>query len=266
LLDQILATKRREVAARRSQLPLSVLLDRISESEKALFLPTITQPGVNIIAEIKYQSPSRGPFKCRLKPREVAAIYQENGAAALSVLTDQTYFAGNLDFLAEITRRHEREEEHSIRLPALCKDFILDRYQIAEAAGHGASAYLLIVSALSPEQLTDLLEYGKDFGLDALVEIHDPFELEKAIESGARLIGVNNRDLRTFKIDLDISFDIAKRMEREFGYALVSESGISEPLQIAELRDAGFSAFLVGSVLMDADDPGRKLRELKGES
>jgi indole-3-glycerol phosphate synthase len=265
MLDQILLTKRNEVAARQAELPLRTLLDRINESKKPDFIASVRQPGYNIIAEIKYQSPSRGSFKCRYPPRDVAAIYQESGAAALSVLTDKTYFAGSLQFLSEVTQTSENEEGPPIRLPALCKDFIIDRYQVAEAAHHGASAYLLIVSALSPGQLTDLMNYGKDFSLDPLVEIHSPFELEKALESGARLIGVNNRDLHTFKVDLNVSFDIAKRMERETGYTLVSESGFSEHLQIAELRDAGFSAFLVGSVLMDADDPGRKLRELRGE-
>jgi indole-3-glycerol phosphate synthase len=266
VLDQILAAKRLEVDARKSRTPLPALIDLIQEKEEPGFLSAITEPGVNIIAEIKYRSPSRGSFKSRLKPREVAAIYQEHGAAALSVLTDKSFFGGDLEFLAEVTGSPENEEDRPIRLPALCKDFIIDRYQIAEAARHGASAYLLIVSALARVQLTDLREYGADFGLDPLVEVHDAFELETAIEAGARLIGVNNRDLRSFQVNLDVSFDIAKRMERERGYTLVSESGISEHLQIAELRDAGFSAFLVGSVLMDADDPGRKLLELKGES
>ena len=118
---------------------------------------------------------------------------------------------------------------------------------------------LLIVSCLSEQQLQSLIHYGQEFQLDALVEVHDPFELEKAVNAGTRIIGVNNRNLRTFEVDLNTSFDIARRMEREGGYTLISESGIQEHSQIVELQDAGFQAFLVGSILMDSSDPGEEV-------
>ena len=176
----------------------------------------------------------------------------------MSVLTEKHYFSGDLSFLQEIA-----EEQPELAL--LRKDFIVDPYQVVEARSSGACAYLLIVACLSEQKLQSLIHYGQEFQLDALVEVHDPFELEKAINAGAGIIGVNNRNLRTFEVDLDTSFDIARRMEGEKGYTLISESGIEEHSQIVELQDAGFQAFLVGSIFMDASDPGRKLRQLRGE-
>lgn len=237
----------------RSRLPLNRLLDQIPEQPPPSFTAAITQPGINIIAEIKYRSPSRGRFACHLPPKELAGIYVENGAAALSVLTEKKYFDGDVEFLRAV----------EVEAPLLRKDFIIDRYQVAEARFYGASAYLLIVSCLSRGELSGLISYGKDFQLDALVEVHDAFELEAALESGARLIGVNNRDLQTFQVDLRTSFEIARRMEKETGCILVAESGISEHSQIVELQDAGFSAFLIGSTLMDSADPGARLRQLR---
>lgn len=255
MLDQIVTTKKTELGATKHRLPLPELLRRISDTPQApSFLAAITQPQINIIAEIKYRSPSHGPFACRLPPQDLARIYAENGAVAISVLTEKNYFDGDIEYL--------RQVEASV--PLLRKDFIVDRYQVPESRFYGASAYLLIVSCLSRGELCDLIQYGKDFQVDALVEVHDPFELEAVVESGARIIGVNNRNLKTFEVDIAVSFDIAKRMEKESGYTLVSESGIDERPQILELRDAGFSAFLIGSTLMDSSDPGKKLSELCG--
>ncbi|MDA2931123.1 indole-3-glycerol phosphate synthase TrpC [Acidobacteria bacterium AH-259-O06] len=258
MLAEIVAFKKRELMDTKRQLPLDDLLRQVPDLSPPSFNAAITQAGINIIAEIKYKSPSHGSFACQLPPGDLAKVYSESGAVALSVLTEKNYFAGDLQFLEEI---HKELPE----LPLLRKDFIVDRYQIAEARIKGASAYLLIVSCLSGEELCSLISYGRDFQLDALVEVHDPFELERAMRNNARIIGVNNRNLRTFEVDIDTSFDVAKRMEGEENYILVSESGINEHAQIAELQDAGFSAFLIGSTLMDSPDPGKKLRQLKGE-
>jgi indole-3-glycerol phosphate synthase len=149
-------------------------------------------------------------------------------------------------------------------VPLLRKDFIIDRYQIAEAGIAGASAYLLIVACLEKRALEDLQKAGRDYGLESLVEIHDSYELEAAVDSGATMIGVNNRDLRSFEVNVNTSFEIARRMEGESEVELIAESGISNPSLIAELRDAGFSAFLIGTALMDSRNPARRLRQLLG--
>lgn len=258
MLDQIVEFKKQELLQTKESVPLEKLLGEIPDEAPVSLSKALAQPGVNIIAEIKYRSPSRGEFACQLPCLGLAGIYSENGAAALSVLTEKKYFSGDLSFLQEIAQQKPE-------LALLRKDFIVDRYQIVEARSSGASAYLLIVSCLEERQLQSLIQYGQEFQLDALVEIHDPFELETAIRGGARIIGVNNRNLRNFEVDLDTSFDIARRMEGETGYTLISESGIEHHSQIAELQDAGFQAFLVGSILMDSSDPGKKLRQLRGE-
>ncbi len=258
VLERIVASKKQELIQTKESVPLEKLLGRIPEEPPVSLTSALAQSGVNIIAEIKYKSPSRGEFTCQLACRELAGIYSENGAVALSVLTEKNYFSGDLSFLQEIA-----EEQPELAL--LRKDFIVDPYQVVEARSSGACAYLLIVACLSEQKLQSLIHYGQEFQLDALVEVHDPFELEKAINAGAGIIGVNNRNLRTFEVDLDTSFDIARRMEGEGGYTLISESGIEEHSQIVELQDAGFQAFLVGSIFMDSSDPGRKLRQLRGE-
>jgi indole-3-glycerol phosphate synthase len=258
MLDQIVTSKKQELIQTKESVPLEKLLGRIPEEPPVSLKSALAKPGVNIIAEIKYKSPSHGEFACQLPCLDLAGIYSENGAAALSVLTEKSYFSGDLSFLQEIAQ--EKPE-----LALLRKDFIVDPYQVVEARSSGACAYLLIVSCLNEQQLQSLIHNGQEFQLDALVEVHDPFELEKALNGGARIIGVNNRNLQTFEVDLDTSFDIARRMEGEEGYTLISESGIEEHSQIVELQDAGFQAFLVGSILMSSSDPGEKLRELRGE-
>lgn len=257
MLEKIVSYKRLELSARMLELPMDELVHQISEEIRPSFRSAITKEGINIIAEIKYRSPSHGSFTCQLPALELARIYSENGASAISVLTEKRYFSGDLHFLQEIS-------EDLDEMPLLRKDFILDRYQVLESRVNGASACLFIVACLEENQLRELIACSADWALDAVVEIHSPRELEKAINSGASIIGVNNRDLRTFTVDLSTSFEIAKRMERETGYVLVSESGIQEHSQLLELQDAGFSAFLVGSILMDLPNPGKKLRELIG--
>ncbi|RPI21956.1 MAG: indole-3-glycerol-phosphate synthase [Acidobacteria bacterium] len=223
------------------------------------FKDALTKSGTNIIAEIKYSSPSHGPFACKLSPEDIGKVYRDHGAAAISVLTEEPRFNGKLEYLRKVAEIDDCP-------PLLRKDFIRTRDQVKEAADHGASAYLLIVRDLSPGLLKDLLLYGEDRNLEPLVEIHDAFELEAAMDQGTRLIGVNNRDLRTFEVKLDTCFQIAKLLEKEKVYTLVAESGIKERSVILELQDAGFSGFLIGSVFMDAKDPGKKLLELRGEA
>ncbi len=259
MLDQIVARKQIELLEDKVRKPFEVLLAELSGAQSPDFQRALQGDGINIIAEVKYSSPSHGPFAIQWPPQEVVQAYLDGGAAAVSVLTDQQFFNGKPEYLQQL--RGEFPE-----LALLRKDFLIDRYQVLEARVWGASAYLLIVACLEAGQLSDLMGYGAELGLDALVEVHDLRELETAVESGARLIGVNNRNLKTFDVDLDTSFRVARRLEGESGFTLVSESGIREYLQIQELQDAGFSAYLIGSSMMDSQEPAAKLRELRGEA
>ncbi|HUG44722.1 MAG TPA: indole-3-glycerol phosphate synthase TrpC [Acidobacteriota bacterium] len=273
MLTRIIADKRRELAERkknRESPPVGQLLTEEAPS----FRGAISRDDCNVIAEIKYQSPSHGPFLCQDPPEEIAESYVRAGAAAISVLTDAKHFHGSLEHLRRVRARldeipgaHTAEgagltEEAFSQTPLLRKDFILDPVQVDEARSFGASAFLLIAACLSADELSSLRGHGEELGMDALVEVHDLFELDAAIESGASIIGVNNRNLRSFEVDLRTSFDMARRMEGESGYLLVAESGISEPSQLGELRDAGFCAFLLGTILMNSASPGRRLSEL----
>ncbi len=279
-LERILETKRQEVARRSERIRLDQLLDRVPESRPTLLSQALSAAGLQIIAELKYRSPSHGPFTCQDPPAEIGRAYARAGAAALSILTDEDYFGGRLEYLDEINAamqrrwilrddekdREEVEDEawRDRRLPLLRKDFIVDRYQVAEARAHGASAFLLIVAALSRDRLAALRHYGGDLGLEALVEVHDLFELDSALESGSRIIGVNNRNLKDFSVDIRTSFEIARRLEGETSLTLVAESGLSTRSQLMELKDAGFSGFLIGTTFMETACPGLRLEELLG--
>ena len=257
MLDQIVREKRMELVEKQQAVPHRELLARIPEQPAPSLSDVLREDRINIIAEIKYRSPSRGDFSCKIPPRDLARIYTDNGAVSVSVLTDEKFFGGSLENLHRV--RQDQPE-----LPLLRKDFIIDRYQVTEARVHGASAYLLIVSCLDPGPMHSLIEAGVDLGMEPLVEVHDPFELEAAMEGGAEIIGVNNRDLRTFDVRIETSFDLARRVEGESGVLLVSESGISERTQLLELRDAGFHGFLIGTSLVESDDPALVMRSLTG--
>ena len=257
ILDEIMAYKDSELAATKRRSPMAALLAKGFEDPPG-FREHLSRQTISIIAEIKYCSPSRGDFPCQIEPTALARQYVANGAAAISVLTDQRFFKGDLTFLEEIRRENPK-------LALLRKDFIFDRYQVAESAAAGASAFLLIVSCLNSSQLAQLVSYGQALQLEALVEVHDPWELETAISSGSTLIGVNNRNLQTFEVDLGVSFDLARRLEGETDYFLISESGIGERSQIRELSEAGFGAFLIGSQLMESTEPGLELQRLLRE-
>jgi indole-3-glycerol phosphate synthase len=211
--------------------------------------------GPAIIAELKKASPSRGLIRAGFNPTHLAIELERAGAAALSVLTDEEFFQGSLENL--------RSASSSTKLPCLRKDFMVDEIQILEARANGADAILLIVAALSQAELTTLAQRASEYGLDVLCEVHDRDELERAADAGCNLIGVNNRDLRTFKVDLGTAFRLANLIPGDV--LRVAESGIRCATDVARLRAAGYHAFLIGESLMAAQSPGEALRTLMAE-
>jgi indole-3-glycerol phosphate synthase len=210
-------------------------------------------PGrVNVIAECKRRSPSRGVLRAAYDPVAIARAYETAGASALSVLTEPTFFDGALAHLAAVRA--------AVALPLLRKDFVIDEYQLLEARAAGADAVLLIVAALDDASLTRLRVAAEALGLAALVEVHSVDELDRALAAGARVIGVNNRNLRTLEVDLGASDEIAARMPS--GVIRVSESGLRSPADLARLRGLGYQAFLIGERFMTAPDPGAALAEV----
>lgn len=207
-----------------------------------------------VIAEVKKASPSKGVIREDFDPVAIACAYEANGAAAVSVLTDERYFMGSLEYLKAI-----RAE---VALPLLRKDFIIDEYQVYEARAAGADAVLLIVAALELEALRELITLASSLGLAPLVEVHGEAEVETALNAGARIIGVNNRDLNTFRTDISTTERLAPMLPE--GSVLVTESGINTPADIARLKKAGADAFLIGEALVREPDPGARLRELIG--
>ncbi|HYF49608.1 MAG TPA: indole-3-glycerol phosphate synthase TrpC [Planctomycetota bacterium] len=260
ILQEIVAHKREEVAAVKGALPLDRLREKPSErKDRRSFYEALRQPGrLALIAEIKKASPSGGLLRNDFDPPNIAKIYEGAQASALSVLTNGKYFQGSLE--------HMTQARKATHLPILRKEFIVDEYQIVEAERHGADAVLLIVACLDLSQLRDFREAAEGEGLDALVEVHDEHELEIALKSGARIIGINNRNLRTLKTDLDTTFRVAKQMPRESrdGLILVSESGISKVEDTKRLLDAGIDAVLIGETFMRAQNIGEKVREVMG--
>ena len=257
-LSKILDAKNQEVDAARRKIPEGRLMaesrkprERRSFSEK---LSTPGRFGANIISEIKRGSPSKGAIRADLDPEALAAAYEKGGAAALSVLTDRSFFMGGPEDL--------QKARGAVRLPVLRKDFIVSTYQVYEAAVMGADAVLLIVRALSPQFLRACLDLCRELQLDGLVEVHSEAELGEATQAGAELIGINNRDLTTFQTDIQTSVNLARRLER--GQVAVAESGIHERGQIEKLLDAGIWNFLIGESLVRAPDPVRLLRQLLG--
>ncbi len=255
-LSKILECKRYEVVAAAKQTPEHVLR-READKPRAgrAFVERLARPGplgINVIAEIKRASPSKGKIREDIDPAQYARKYELGGAAAISVLTDKNFFGGSLEDL--------REVKLAASLPALRKDFIISSYQVYESAVMGADAVLLIVRALSPGLLRDLMALCAGIGLDALVEVHDEREYEIAAKAGARLIGINNRNLRTFETDISTSVDIASRIAP--GQVMVAESGIHSRSDIERLLDAGVWNFLIGESIVSADDPVKFLKAL----
>ncbi len=258
-LAEILDHKRRELTLARERWPAQALAVRARAWQVAprgfrRALATGERP--RVIAEIKRRSPSKGEIRPDFDAVACAQAYAAGGAAAISVLTDAHYFGGSLEVLAEVRA--------AVTLPLLRKDFILEAYQIDEARVHGADAVLLIAAALAPRDLRELREHAQGLGLDALVEVHDERELDAAVAAGADLIGINNRDLRTFAVDLGVSERLAGKLPE--GCIGVAESGIFTPGDWARLEAAGAEAFLVGEALMREPDVAAALRRLRRKS
>jgi indole-3-glycerol phosphate synthase len=256
ILDQIVAKKHQEIATAKARTPIGELEQRLADALPVRgFRYALEQPGgVQVIAEVKKASPSAGVLREDFDPVEIAFIYETHGAAAISVLTDETFFQGSLAYLSAVRK--------AVIPPVLRKDFILDPYQIAEARVAGADAVLLIAEILEGDALPRLLNEIHRLGMEALVELYDAENLSRVLDSGARIIGVNNRDLRTFVTSLEHTLELAKRMPADV--CLVSESGIRTRDDVRHLESAGVRAILVGEALMRADDIGAALDELRG--
>jgi indole-3-glycerol phosphate synthase len=255
LLGAIVAGTRRTVAVREEREPLAALAKRAEPriGPRGRFRNAIGRAGaVNVIAECKRRSPSRGVLRRDYDAASIAIGYQEAGAAAISVLTEPTFFDGSLEDLARVRA--------AVDVPVLRKDFIVSEYQVLEACAAGADAILLIVGALERKELESLAARASALGLDSLVEVHDTEELEIAVDAGARVIGVNNRDLRTLDVNVHTSEELIGRMPPDA--TAVSESGLKTPDDIGRLGRLGYRAFLVGERLMSEPDPGRALRNL----
>jgi indole-3-glycerol phosphate synthase len=251
-LARIVDHKRRELSARAGG--RDALEQRTATLTRRGFKAALEKSTPAIIAEIKKASPSKGQLSADFQPALIAAAYEKGGAAALSVLTDERFFQGSLTDL-ETAR-------NAVELPVLRKDFTIDEFHIVEAAAHGADAILLIAAILTPRELRDFRESAARYGMDALIEAHDATEVESAIDSGATIIGVNNRDLHTFHVTLDTSLQLAVRIPDHV--VKVSESGIHSAADVRRLREAGYQAFLVGEHLMKSGDPAAALRALLG--
>jgi indole-3-glycerol phosphate synthase len=245
ILDDIVRAKYQEIAEHRSLRPLEVLKgSALYRAERRGFAAALGAPGRAVIAEVKKASPSRGVIRPDFDPVAIARGYEAGGARAISVLTDAPFFQGSLIYLEAI--------RHAVSLPLLRKDFVLDAYQVHEARAFGADAVLLICAILDDAHLRDLQALAREIGLDALVEVHSREELDRAVAAGAGLVGINNRDLRTFETTLAVSERLAPLVPRD--RILVGESGIFTPDDIARLARVGMKSYLVGESLMRQGD------------
>jgi indole-3-glycerol phosphate synthase len=254
ILSRIVDHKRAELASRSGGVVHLEKQASESISTRRSFKAALTTGKPSIIAEIKKASPSKGLLSDDFNPARTASQYQSGGAAALSVLTDEKFFQGSL---ADLNAARQ-----ACNLPALRKDFTIDAFHVVEAAANGADAVLLIAAILTTTELRKFRELAATFNMDALVEVHDANELDAALESGAEIIGVNNRNLHTFEVTLQTSLDLAKRIPAN--KIKVSESGIHQLADIDQLVAAGYDAFLVGEHLMKAADPANAIRQLRG--
>ncbi len=257
ILERILATKRREVEAARAALPLAAIETAAREASPPRGFAAAIQARVAagkaaVIAEIKRASPSKGLIRADFDPARIAASYAANGATCLSVLTDREYFGGSREDL--------QAARAACSLPVIRKDFIIDPYQVFEARAWGADCILLIMDAAPDATLAQLESLANSLGMDVLVESHDGSQLERAFRLSTPLIGINNRDLRTFGIRIETTLELLDRVPA--GRIVVTESGIAAPEDVKRLREAKVGAYLVGSAFMAADDPGRELSRL----
>lgn len=255
-LDEIIAHKREEMALAKRQRPLAQVEQALKQRPPVRpFRPAIHRPGrLSLIAEIKRSSPSAGAIRAGADAAETAQSYAAVGAQAISVLTDAKFFSGRLEDLAAVREK--------VALPVLRKDFLLEEYQLLEAAAAGADAVLLIVAALKPTELRGLVRLAEELSLDALVEVHDERELGEALDAGAAVLGINNRDLATFQVDLGTTGRLAGRIPPD--RTMVSESGIRSRADVQRVEGWGVHAILVGEELMSSPDPGTRIKELMG--
>jgi len=257
VLDQILEARLLEVQHRKRVLPETALKYGVKAATPLRdFSAAIAKSGINILAELKPASPSRGVIRDPFDPVALATSFEAAGAVALSVLTEGEFFRGSLKNL--------RDARKSIQLPVLRKDFIFDPWQVWETRANDADSFLLIVAVLRQQQLIELIALGRELGMEPMVEVHTSEELTRAIAAGAKIIGVNNRNLRTFEVRVETSLELIDQIPEHC--IAVSESGIRSAAELAKLRAAGFDAFLVGSSLMLATDPAAALCELLGKT
>lgn len=257
MLSKIIEEKRREIDKAEKKVSLN---DIKKEAEslyiRSMFKKNISRKGhINLIAEIKKSSPSKGIIRANFDPVKIALTYQAAGASAVSVLTDERFFDGKLEYLKKIKER--------ITIPILRKDFIIDEYQIYESAARGADAILLISHILTREELRRYLDVTKSLGMDALVEVHNEEEVEKALNVNAPIIGINNRDLTTFNVDVSITQRLMRLLPDT--KIIVSESGITSYEEVMFLKSLGVNAVLIGETFMRTENIGRKVRELMRE-
>lgn len=255
-LESIINYKRKEIERDKTNIPLGTLKSRITDLPPARnFKEAISKEDLNLIAEIKRASPSQGVIRKEFSPVEIAKIYQESGASAISVLTTEKFFYGSLDFLSQV--------KDVTTIPILQKDFIVDEYQIYQARANKADAILLITSILVEAQIKSFLECAHNLGLDCLVEVHNKEELSKVLASNAQIIGINNRDLTTLTTDLSTTLSLSKLVPKD--RMLVSESGIETQEDVKKIQECGVRAILVGESLMRAPDISAKMKDLLGE-
>lgn len=257
VLTQIIAKKRERLAAAKETVPLEQMRRFAEEvcagAKRHALQNALRHDGINIIAEFKRRSPSKGVIRANANLIEIVRSYEAGGAAAISVLTEEDNFDGSLEDL--------RNVKSAVRLPVLRKDFVFEEYQVYESAAAGADAILLIVAALDDETLLHLRRLAEDeLAMDALVEVHTSDELKRAVACGAKLIGVNNRDLRTFEVSLETSLSLASQMPGES--IAISESGLHSSSDLQRLRRAGYRGFLIGETLMRTNDPKEAIRNL----
>jgi indole-3-glycerol phosphate synthase len=256
ILTEIVDVKRREVERLKVEVPLGDLESRIESQVPALNLSgALMGDGVRVIGETKRTSPVKGVLREDFDPVALAQAYADNGAAAISVLTNVDHFHGSIDDMVAV-----RARMYDRGVPVLRKDFVFDPYQVHESRAHGADAILLIVSILSAAELQELIALSQSYWMQCLVEVHDEVELETAVDAGAEIVGINNRNLRTFETSLAVTERLAPLVPN--GRIVVSESGVSKRADVERVGRAGAHAVLVGEALVSSDDPGAKMREL----
>lgn len=256
ILDKILSRKIEEVAERQKVRSLSAIRDSVEKTDAPRnFLGVLNKETVALIAEVKKASPSKGVLIADFDPVRIGQTYAENGADAISVLTDEDFFQGHLDYMFDV--------RNAVSVPVLRKDFIIDQYQIYEGRSAGADAILLIVAALEDGQMADLYTVINELGMTALVEVHNETEMERALKLGAKLIGINNRDLKTFHVDLNTTARLAGMIPDDV--TLVAESGISDAQDVYQMGQLGAHAVLVGESLVKSGDIAQQVRDFSSQ-